>query len=114
MRRIIMLATAVALLSGAAGAQAPAPGEPSATPKLNITLEHRHTIKEIIKSLNVPPAPAEADLSVGAVARSGNLQPIPADVAAKVPQIKSHLFFVKDGKIAIVDPRENRIAEVID
>jgi len=43
-----------------------------------------------------------------------NLSPMPEDVAQKVPQVKSHLFFVEDGKVVIVDPKENKIVDAID
>ena len=43
-----------------------------------------------------------------------NLNPMPQLVAEKVPQIKSHLFFVEDGKVVIVDPKENKIVDAID
>jgi hypothetical protein len=43
-------------------AQTPAPPVQQAPavpvqPKINLTLEQRHTIKELIKDVNVPPAP---------------------------------------------------------
>jgi hypothetical protein len=113
MKRILAMAGAAALLATASYAQAP--GDTIAPPKLNITLEQHHIIKEIIKGITVPPAAPNVDMTVGAVApREAHVQPMPAEVAAKVPQVKSHLFFVKEGKVAIVDPKDNRIAEVID
>ena len=39
---------------------------------------------------------------------------MPPAVAEKVPQIKSHLFFVEGGKVVIVDPKENKIVDAID
>jgi hypothetical protein len=118
MKRILAtaaVAAVAAVLAIAPRAQAQTPGQPITTSKVNITLEQRHVIKEIIKSLTIAPAAADVDMTQGEVApRNAHLQPIPAEVAAKVPQIKSHLFFVKEGKIAIVDPQENRIAEIID
>ena len=42
------------------------------------------------------------------------LNPMPQVVAQKVPQVKSHLFFVKDGKVVIVDPKENKVVDAID
>jgi len=41
------------------------------------------------------------------------LQPMPADIAQKVPQVKSHTFFVTDEQIVIVDPKDNKVADVI-
>jgi len=82
---------------------------------MNLTLEQRHVIKEIVKDLKVEPASANTDIAVGAsVPKNVNLQPMPSEIAAKVPRIKSHVFFVKNGQIVIVDPTENKVVEVID
>jgi len=42
------------------------------------------------------------------------LNPMPAEVANKVPQVKSHVFFIADGKIVIVDPKENKIVDAFN
>jgi hypothetical protein len=102
-----------------ARAQAPAaPAQDSAVPvqpKINLTLEQRHVIKELIKDLNIASAPKSTDTALGAsVPATVNLNPMPRVVAEKIPQIKSHLFFVDDGKVVIVDPRENKIVDAID
>jgi hypothetical protein len=36
------------------------------------------------------------------------------EIAAKVSPIKSHLFFLKGDKVVMVDPKDNRVVEVID
>ncbi len=106
------LALAVALLNGPARGQTPtAPTQP----KINITLEQRHVIKEIIKDLNISPAEQNVDTTVGAtVPATINLTPMPGLLSEKVPQIKSHVLFLKDGKVVIVDPKENKIVDAID
>jgi glucose/arabinose dehydrogenase len=106
--------TAVRAQAPAAPAQQQTPAAP-AQPKVNLTLEQRHTIKEIIKDLNVPSAPKDVETTVGATVPAAiKLSPMPVDVAQKVPSIKSHLFFVEDGKVVIVDPKENKIVDAID
>ena len=96
----------------AAPAQAPAA---PVQPKINLSLEQRHTIKELVKDLNVSPAPPDVETTVGAtVPATIKLSPMPPAVAEKVPQIKSHLFFVEGGKVVIVDPKENKIVDAID
>ena len=96
----------------AAPAQAPAV---PVQPKINLSLEQRHVIKELIKDLNVSPAPANVETAVGAtVPATINLSPMPQGVSEKVPQVKSHMFFLKDGKVVIVDPKENKIVDAID
>ena len=116
MRKSTVLVLVAALLGLSMPATAQAPGEPVATqPKINLTLEQRFIIKELIKDLNVPPAPANTETSVGAIVPAAvKLNPMPAEVAAKVPQIKSHVFFVADGKVVIVDPKDNKIVDAFN
>jgi hypothetical protein len=112
---------ALALFTSAAAAQGQLPGSAPQPPagvtqsKVNLTLEQRYTIKEIIKDAKIDPAPANTPMSVGATV-PGNVQltPMPAAVAEKVPQIKSHLFFVKDGKVVIVDPKDRAVVDAIE
>jgi hypothetical protein len=98
----------------AAPTQQQAPALP-AQPKVNLTLEQRHTIKELIKDLNVPSAPKNTETTLGATVPAAiKLSPMPVEVSEKVPSIKSHLFFIEDGKVVIVDPKENKIVDAID
>jgi len=113
MRKYLALTAAafVALATLPAAAQVPG-GQPG---RINLTVEQRHVIKEIIKDLKIGSAPAGADSTVGAaVPPDVTLQPMPNDVTAKVPQIRSHRFFVKDGRVVLVDPKDNKVVEVID
>ena len=117
------LALLGALLGGPAAGQTPggglqAPGgggPPPSQSKINLTLEQRYTIKEIIKDAKVDPAPASTDISLGATVPGGvHLNPMPDAIAQKVPQIKSHMFFVKDNKVVIVDPKDGKIVDAIE
>jgi hypothetical protein len=109
------MALAVAVLVVDAPVHAQAPAVVPAQPKINLTLEQRHVIKELIKDLNIQSAPKNTETTVGAtVPATINLNPMPQVVGEKVPQIKSHLFFVEDGKVVIVDPKENKIVDAID
>jgi hypothetical protein len=102
-------------LSASTPAQAPAQEPAVLSPKLNLTLEQRHVIKEIIKDIKTEPAAAEIRAAVGEqVPQDIKLQPMPSDVAQKVPQVKTHRFFVTGGEIVIVDPKDNVVAEVIN
>jgi hypothetical protein len=84
-------------------------------PKINLTLEQRHVIKEIIKDINIAPAQQKIEIAVGAtVPATITLSPMPQIVSEKVPQIKSHFFFLEDGKVVIVDPKENKIVDAIE
>jgi hypothetical protein len=101
------------LVATAAQAQAPVQQETAAASRLNLTLEQRHVIKELIKDLKLEPSTAAAQ-SVGDVIAADATRPVPADVGQKVPQIKTHRFVYTSESILIVDPKDNKVAEVIE
>jgi hypothetical protein len=84
---------------------------------VQLTMEERHIIKELIlKDLKIQPQKDAAAIptQVGQTVPSGiPLQPMPVEVAAKVPQIKSHSFVVKGDEVVIVDPKNNKVAALI-
>jgi hypothetical protein len=95
--------------------QAPIEREAPTTRTSNLTLEQRHVIKEIIKDSKTENAPADIQVAVGdMVPKSLHLQLMPAEVGAKVSQIKTHLFFVQGARVVIVDPKDNKIIDIID
>jgi len=117
MRRI-SIATAVALALALpqlpARAQPSAPGPAEISPKLNLTLEQRHIIRENMKDMKAEAAAADLHPAVGDHAPEGvKLSPMPEAVARKVPQVKTHQFFLSGAEIVIVDPKANIVAEVI-
>jgi hypothetical protein len=72
-------------------------------------------LKEMIKDSKIESAPANIQVAVGdTVPQSIHLQLMPAEIGAKVSQIKTHLFFVQAGRVVIVDPKDNKIIDVID
>lgn len=86
---------------------------------VNLTMEQRHIIKEIIVKDMKATAPeeqaAQVPTQVGDTVPSGILlQPIPVEVSAKVPQLKSHSFLVKGDKVVIVDPKDNKVAALVE
>ena len=106
MRRTLLLA--VVLSAIAIGAQAQ-----MATVRL--TAEDTHTIKEIVLKEMQTPKAAAADYKIGDQAPAGvELQAFPDQVSEKVSAIRSHRFFVSEQKIIVVDPKDNRIAEIIE
>jgi hypothetical protein len=83
---------------------------------VNLTMEQRHIIKEIIlKDMKTAPQAANAPMTVGSTVPAGiPLQPIPVEVSAKIPQLKSHSFLVKDEKVIIIDPKDNKVAALVE
>jgi len=103
-------------------AQVPAPStapvvKPADT--VSLTMEQRHIIKEIIlKEMKITqPADqaAKVPTQVGEAVPSGiPLQPMPVEVSAKVPQLKAHSFLIKDQKVIVIDPKDNKVAALIE
>ena len=122
MKRLFTIAAlSTALLAGSAIAQAPAPQAPAPdgatvpSRSIKITAEQGYVIKE-----NVVKAPAtsgqgdNAKVAIGDKAPSGSsLQEFPQIVVEKVPAVKSHKFFVSNGQVVVVDPKDNTIADII-
>jgi len=108
---------ALVLLVQKAPGQVPSE-QPSPTPSrsIQITNEQGHIIKEfLLKDPTIKKEAGSASLSPGDAAPQGiELRPFPSEVIGKVPQIKSHVFFVRGEQIVIVDPKDNKIADVID
>lgn len=102
-------------------AQVPAPSSPVVKPadSVNLTMEQRHIIKEIIikdmKTAEPSDQAAKIPVKIGDTVPSGiPLQPIPVEVSAKVPQLKSHSFLVKQDKVVIIDPKDNKVAALVE
>ncbi len=111
----LMLASIATLAHSQTAPQPSAPPqqELAPTPKLNLTLEQRHTIKEFIKDMKADSTSAKAPAVGDPVPQGISPRPLPSEVAQKVPQIKAHKFFLTAQEIVIVDPKDNKVAEVI-
>ena len=109
-----LIALAMLLAGAAAHAQLLTQGE-VATSRLKLTLEQEHVIKEFIKDMKIDPPATAARAALGdAVPQDTTLRPIPDEVGRKVPQIKTHKFVYTADRILIVDPKDNRVADVIE
>src|SRR5262249_47290136 len=102
---------------GPARATALAQVEPpvSSSRTVKLTEQDRHTIREIIfRDTKFEKAPENIKVAIGeAVPQSVHLEPMPADVTRKVPQIKNNTFFVKGDEIVIVEPKDNTVADIV-
>src|SRR5262245_44876971 len=119
MRRMVFTAVVTLMLGtfcagGSVHSQPALQAPVAATPKLNLTLEQRHVIREIIKDMKPQSAAGEIKAEVGdKIPADVTAQAMPTQIAQKVPQVKAHEFFVADGQVVIVDPKDKRIADII-
>jgi Protein of unknown function (DUF1236) len=113
--RTMMLAAALWLAVAGAGAQGPADRVPVlVAPKISLSLEQRDTIRELVRELDVASAGPETPMAIGdTVPKEVALHPMPARVGEKVSKVKNHLFFRKGTELAIVDPKDSKIVDVI-
>ena len=95
-------------------AQAPSPQQERPPSKVNLTLEQRHVIKEVVKDMNVAKLPETAGTTGTSAPAEAVLRSFPTEITEKVPQIKSHRFFVRGNQIVIVSPDSGEIAEIIE
>jgi uncharacterized protein DUF1236 len=95
-------------------AQGTAPPAIAPAPRLTLTAEQEYIIREIVlKDLNVPKENSAPDTVGDVVPDDVKLHPFPPDVLQKVPQARSHSFFLKDDEIILVSPSDRRVANVI-
>jgi hypothetical protein len=95
--------------------QVPGQAPVAATPSVNLTVEQRHVIKEIVlKDMKVAAVTADVPMAAGSVVPPNvTLQSFPSEISDKVPQVRSHNFFVRNDRIVLVD-KERRVADVIE
>jgi hypothetical protein len=92
------------------------PAIPSQPRTINLTQEQRFVIRENVKDLTLSKASKDAPETIGdPVPPDIVLHALPSEVGVKVPQVRSHMFFVKDGDnaIVLVTPNDRRVADVI-
>ena len=110
---------AVALLAGflfsGALAQSPPDDKDAIPPRsIQLTAEQDHVIKEIVlKDLHIQQVPRSAEIKIGEkVPPNIELRSFPPLVGEKVPQIRTHKFFVTENQIVVVSS-QNIVADII-
>jgi hypothetical protein len=115
----VALSFGVALFSSQAVLRAQEVEKPAIPPQprtINLTQEQRLIIKENVKDLGSSKAPKDAPETIGdRVPQNIELHALPSEVATKVPQARSHSFFIKEGDnaIVLVSPNDCSVADVI-
>ena len=95
-------------------AQTNAPPAVAPAPRLKLTAEQGYIIREIIlKNSNVQKENSAPETVGDTVPDDVKLHPLPPEVIQKVPQARSHMFFVKDDEVILVSSSDRRVADVI-
>ncbi|MBI4365311.1 MAG: hypothetical protein HY543_00675, partial [Deltaproteobacteria bacterium] len=101
---ILTLVATTFLVAGGALAQSP-PADKAVIPtrSIHLTAEQSHTIKEVVKDMQVRQA-GKLTVAIGDKAPADiALESFPQLAIEKVPQLKTYKFFIADGQIVIVD-----------
>jgi hypothetical protein len=81
---------------------------------VNLTEENRYIIREVILKDPSVPKEEESRVAIGDALPPGvATKPFPADVLRKVPAVRSLRFFATDDEVVIVDPKTNKIADIV-
>jgi hypothetical protein len=108
-----VLSLGVALFSSQEALRAQDVNKPAIPPQprtINLTQEQRFIIKENVRDLALSKAAKDAPETIGDPVPVV-LHALPSEVGAKVPQVRSHMFFIKDGNnvIVLVSPTDRVI-----
>jgi len=91
------------------------PAIPPQPRTINLTQEQRFIIRENVKDLALSKAPKDAPETIGdPVPPNIVLHALPSE-GVKVSQVRSHMFFIKEGynAIVLVSPNDRLVADVI-
>jgi hypothetical protein len=114
-RRRVLAIAIVAPVFAVFGSDLYAQSLPERSPKVNLTVEQRHIVKELVKDLKVQAVTTDAPTAIGdKVPERVVAQPIPVEVAQRVPQVRLYAFYIKGNDIVLVDPKNRTITDVIN
>ena len=95
-------------------AQSTVPPAVAPAPRLTLTAEQEYIIREIIFKDSAAQHENTGPETIGdVVPDSVKLYPLPPEVTQKVPQARSHMFFIKNDEIILVSASDRRVADVI-
>lgn len=104
------------------GTDQPAEGESQQTQQgqssggdVDVTVEQKTEITQIVKEENVEPVDVDFNVTVGAaVPETVELRPLPQRIVKIVPRYKGYRFFVlADGRIVIVEPSSLKVVVIL-
>jgi len=97
--------------------EAPPPGmsQETTTTTWTVNPAERTVIHDYVVKEKVRPAPVHEDVMVGApVPGDIELQPVPEEIYASVPEARRYEMFDWDGRVVFVDPGTRKIVQIVD
>lgn len=114
MRRIwlVGLAAAGLLASGSAFAQM---STETTTTTWTVKPEERTVIKDYVVKEKVRPEAIKEEVTIGApVPADVELQPVPEEIYARVPEARRYQYFDWNGRVVFVDPDSRKVVQIVD
>jgi hypothetical protein len=111
-----MIAISVVALFAAVISASAQTNPPISTRTINLTAEQYHVIKEtVLKDATASPSSGSSTIKIGErVPATVNLKTFPPELSEKISALKTRTFYVYNGKIVIVDPKDNSVADIIE
>ncbi|HLY07104.1 MAG TPA: DUF1236 domain-containing protein [Rhizomicrobium sp.] len=108
---LVGLAAAGLLASSSAFAQM----ETTTTTTWTVKPEERAVIKDYVVKEKVRPEVVKEDVTIGApVPTDVELQPVPEEIYARVPEARRYKYFDWDGRVVFVDPDSRKVVQIVD
>lgn len=127
MKRLFLAGVAAAAVIAATSAMAqdeappgPPPGAVEKTTTTTTTTwtvrpEERTVIHDYIERARVRPEAVKEEVTVGApVPTDVELQPVPQEIYARVPESQRYQYFDWNGRMVFVDPDSRRVVQIVD
>ena len=81
---------------------------------INLTMEHLHTLKELLLKDSSVPRQSLGPVDVGSVlAPEVQLHPLPDIVGDKIPQIKNHAYVLTADTLVLVNVEDRKVVDMI-
>ena len=114
MRRtwFVGLAAAGLLASGSAFAQM---STETTTTTWTVRPEERTVIRDYVVKEKVRPEAIKEEVTIGVpVPAEVQLQPVPEEIYARVPEARRYQYFDWDGRVVFVDPDSRKVVQIVD
>ena len=123
MKRLLMVGIVAAAAVAGTSAMAQDEAPPGAVEKTTTTTtttwtvgpEERTVIHNYVVKENVAPAAVNADVVIGTpVPEDVELQPVPQEIYARVPEARRYEYFDWGGRMVFVDPDSRKVVQIVD
>jgi hypothetical protein len=114
MNRLWMAGLAVAGLLAGSSAFAQMSTETTTT-TWTVKPEEKTVIHDYVVKEKIRPEPIKEEVTIGApIPTDVELQPVPEEIYARVPEARRYEYFDWDGRVVFVDPDSRKVVQIVD